>query len=265
MEKLADTVRHGFLYEGQLDPGPGENRGTAARQWPWTAFLYCLQNHDQVGNRPFGDRMNTVASRPEMLAATMLLLLLPQTPLLFQGQEFLASTPFLYFTDHPARLGRQVTNGRRRDFAPFKAFEDESLRESIPDPQDPLTFQRSRLNHDEAEFGLGMLAVDYHRQLLAIRATDPVLRAYRAERCPIETETVGRAVLLRFAANGSERWLALNFGPEAALHLGASNAPQVLIHTNESRFGGTGGEPRVNSGVLTIPPHSAVFLAAGPE
>ena len=265
MLKLADTVRHGFLYEGEFDAGADENRGTPARRWPWPAFLYCLQNHDQVGNRPFGDRMNNAASRADTLAATMLLLLLPQTPLVFQGQEFLASTPFLYFTDHPPKLGRQVTKGRRRDFAQFKAFEDEGLRESIPDPQDPLTFERSRLNHDEAKFGLGMLAVDYHRRLLEIRATDPVLRAYRGERCPIETKAAGSAILVRFTVGESERWLAVNFGAEAAFQLSNSDQARIFIHTNESRFGGTGGSPEVRQGVLTVPAYSAVFVGAGPD
>ncbi len=265
MLKLADTVRRGFLYEGEFDPGEGAKRGTPARCWPWGAFLYCLQNHDQVGNRPFGDRMNNASSRSDMLAATMLLLLLPQTPLLFQGQEFLASTPFLYFTNHPPKLGRQVTEGRRRDFAQFKAFEDEGLRESIPDPQDPLTFERSKLRRDEAKFGLGMLAVDYHRQLLDIRATDPVLRAYRQQRLPIEAKTTGRATLFRFSAGDCDRWLAVNFGAEAALQLNNTAEARVFIHTNESRFGGIGGSPGINQGVLTLPPCSAAFVGAGPE
>lgn len=264
MLKVAQTVRHGFLYEGEFDSGFGEHRGTQARSWPWSAFVYCLQNHDQVGNRPFGDRMNSAASRAEMLAATMLLLLLPQTPLLFQGQEFLATSPFLYFTDHPPTLASQVTKGRRRDFAQFKAFEDESLRDSIPDPQDPLTFERSRLNHDEAKFGIGMLALEYHRQLLTIRATDPVLKAYRAGRVPIATRTEGQAALFQFVAGTSERWLAVNFGPATVLHLGGGPGATIVVHSNEGRFGGIGAEPRLLEGALSLPARSAAWIAADP-
>ncbi|MEO6398327.1 MAG: DUF3459 domain-containing protein, partial [Tepidiformaceae bacterium] len=230
----------------------------------WQAYVYCLQNHDQVGNRPFGERMNAMASRADMLTATMLLLLLPHTPLLFQGQEYLASTPFLFFTDHPTTLATEVTVGRRRDFAQFKAFEDESLRESIPDPQDPLTFARSRLDRDEARFGLGLLAVDFHRQLLHIRATDPVLRAYREQRLPIEAKTVSQAGVLRFTAGGGRGWLVVNFGGEVAFCVDDTQGGEILLHTNEGRFGGIGGAPHLVDGRLTVPASCALWMTGKP-
>ncbi|MDZ7727138.1 MAG: malto-oligosyltrehalose trehalohydrolase [Dehalococcoidia bacterium] len=198
-DELARTVTQGFLYEGQPDPYSGHRRGTPAREQPWHQFVYCLQNHDQVGNRAFGDRLSVAASRDDYLAATLLLLLLPQTPLLFQGQEFHASSPFLYFTDHGRKLGRFVTEGRRREFGSFKAFADPALRERIPDPQDASTFEFSKLDLREAEIGLGALCADFHRELLALRHEDPVLHYARRHRVPLETATADRAVLFRMS------------------------------------------------------------------
>ncbi|MGI8926806.1 MAG: malto-oligosyltrehalose trehalohydrolase, partial [Tepidiformaceae bacterium] len=148
--ELARTVAQGFLYEGQVDPVLGEPRGTPARDRPWRQFVYCIQNHDQVGNRALGDRLSKTVSPANFRVAMLLLLLLPQTPLLFQGQEYAASTPFLYFTDHEPGLGRRVTEGRRTEFAAFAAFSDPRARERIPDPQAAETFLRSKLDPAEA-------------------------------------------------------------------------------------------------------------------
>ncbi|MGH2634350.1 MAG: malto-oligosyltrehalose trehalohydrolase, partial [Tepidiformaceae bacterium] len=187
MRQVMMTLRHGFLFEGQFDEGVNSRRGTHARQSPWPTFIYCLQNHDQVGNRALGDRLDSVASQKDVLALTLLLLLLPQTPLLFQGQEFLASSPFLYFTDHEPELGNAVTEGRRGEFQAFSAFRDEAFRAIIPDPQAAETFERSRLRVEEGQSGVRKLAWDLHRAAIDIRANDSVLKAYRQERLPMTT------------------------------------------------------------------------------
>ncbi|HKS91298.1 MAG TPA: malto-oligosyltrehalose trehalohydrolase, partial [Tepidiformaceae bacterium] len=204
---IGETIAHGFFYEGQFDPGFGEGRGTPARSQPWGQFVYCIQNHDQVGNRAYGQRLHHTVGRDNVLAATLVLLLLPQTPLLFQGQEFLASSPFMYFTDHEPELGRLVTEGRRREFKAFRAFEDASIRRHIPDPQDPATFARSKLDLDTAHFGIGELAAEFYRALLELRRTDPVLRAFRRERLPIEAKAFGRVLAIEL--DSSERRRAI--------------------------------------------------------
>lgn len=259
-DELARVVTQGFFYEGQPHPVSGERRGAPAREQPWYQFVYCIQNHDQVGNRAFGDRLNHTVSRADYLAASLLLLLLPQTPLLFQGQEFLASTPFLYFTDHDPELGALVTAGRREEFAGFATFRDERLRELIPNPQAPATFHRSRLRLDEAAFGLGRLCQELYRAALALRATDPVLRAARATRAPLTAWAAGYATLIEFAAGGDRRLLAVNFGDETALALPTGVPWDVVLHTGEPRFGGNARAPELRAGTLVLPGHHAAWL-----
>jgi len=256
--ELARVIRQGFLFEGQPDPVTGKPRGTRAREQPWPQFVYCIQNHDQVGNRAFGDRLNHRAARDEVMAGTLLLLLQPQTPLLFQGQEFFASTPFLYFTNHSRELGRLVTEGRRSEFASFSGFSHPEIRERIPDPQAPETFLRSKLRLDEGRYGLGRMAVEFHRELLALRADDPVLHAARRTRAGLETAAVDSAVLVRIEAAGAVRWIAANFGPAVTFNLGPN--AEVVLHSAMPRFGGSGPAPVVDGPRLALPPRTAAFL-----
>jgi maltooligosyltrehalose trehalohydrolase len=222
-------------------------------------LVNCIQNHDQVGNRAFGQRLNVTALHADFLAASLLLLLLPQTPLLFQGQEFLASTPFLFFTDHNPELGRLVTAGRRQEFASFAAFSDPAVRELIPDPQDPRTFFRSNLNLDEAAYGPGLLAQNLYRAALHHRATDPALVAARRARAPIAARAQDKAVLIELATDAGRRLIAANFGGETAFaNTGADLA--VLLHTGDPRFGGNAVAPRLVADRLVVPPHSAALL-----
>ena len=142
-----------------------------------TQFVFCLQNHDQVGNRAFGHRLHHDIDAAAFRAATALLLLAPETPLLFMGQEWAASTPFLYFTDLPEPLGSQVTKGRREEFGAFTAFAEPSLRASIPDPQSAGTFEASRLNWDERTNEPHASVLRLHEALLAMRRTHPALKS----------------------------------------------------------------------------------------
>jgi len=111
---------------------------------PSTAFVICLQNHDQVGNRALGERLTVLADHQALRAAVVVLLMTPQIPMIFFGDEFGTRTPFLFFTDHDDELGKLVTHGRRKEFAKFSAFADPAKRETIPDPNDAETFAASR-------------------------------------------------------------------------------------------------------------------------
>lgn len=258
LSELAHVISHGWLYEGQFDPWAKAPRGTGANDVPWRQFVYCLQNHDQVGNRAFGERANTTANVDDLLAATFLLLLLPQTPLLFQGQEFLATTPFQYFTDHNPELGRLVTEGRRREFAGFSAFTSPATRDTIPDPQAEATFLRSKLREADRERPEGRGAEQLHRELIALRFSDPVLREARADRTPIETSIIRRALLVTICVRSGSRAIGVNFGDlEETLAVDA----ELILHSREARFCRAPAEPRVGQGRLTIPPHTAVFVA----
>lgn len=260
--ELARTIGQGFLYEGQFDAFMGEPRGTPARGQPWLQFVYCIQNHDQVGNRAFGQRLNTTAALEDFLAASLLLLVLPQSPLLFQGQEFLAASPFLYFTDHNADLGRLVTEGRRNEFARFRAFADAGLRARIPDPQAEETFHASRLRPEEARTGLGSLCQDLYGRALELRAGDPVLRTARRERVPLTTTDEGAAISVLIEAGGSQRLVVANFGE--AVDLPAPPGPwRVALASNEARFGGNGAPFVVIESGVHVPRHAAGFLIRG--
>jgi maltooligosyltrehalose trehalohydrolase len=144
-EKLARCLAGGFVYQG--DPSPhrnGELRGEPSAHLPPTSFVLFLQNHDQIGNRAFGERLTSLAQPEALRAASALLLLSPQIPMLFMGEEFGATQPFLYFTSHPdPALADAVREGRRQEFAKFPAFSDPQRRAGIPDPNNEHTFLSS--------------------------------------------------------------------------------------------------------------------------
>jgi maltooligosyltrehalose trehalohydrolase len=173
---LATTITQGWFFTGQYSAYLGEHRGTDPRTIPTERFIVCLQNHDQVGNRAFGDRLHHAIDLASFRAASVLLLLLPETPLLFMGQEWGATTPFLYFTDHHAELGRLVTQGRRREFARFTTFADPEARERIPDPQAEATFTASRLDWAETTRPRHAGLIRLYTELLAFRRREPALK-----------------------------------------------------------------------------------------
>ena len=139
-------------------------------------MIICLQNHDQIGNRPFGRRLHHQIEPALFRAITALFLFAPETPLLFMGQEWAASTPFQFFTDHHPELGRLVTEGRRREFSRFEAFADEETRVRIPDPQAASTFEASRLRWDERAHLPHVGVLELYRALLRLRGSETGLR-----------------------------------------------------------------------------------------
>ena len=166
-ERLARSLREGFVYQG--DPSRhrnGEARGTPSADLPPTAFVLFLQNHDQIGNRAFGDRLAASVAPRALEAAIALQLLCPQIPLLFMGEEDACTAPFQFFTDHHGELADAVREGRRREFASFAAFSDPARRAQIPDPNAAETFRRS-CPSAHAERGDARRA--FYRRLLALR------------------------------------------------------------------------------------------------
>jgi maltooligosyltrehalose trehalohydrolase len=143
--KLCRCLEQGFIYQGQPSMHrKGEPRGMPSAHLPPTSFVLFLQNHDQIGNRAFGERLTTLARPAALRAAMALLLLSPQIPLLFMGEPVGATEPFRYFTDyHDEALAQAVREGRRNEFAAFAEFEDPERRAAIPDPNDPGTFEAS--------------------------------------------------------------------------------------------------------------------------
>jgi maltooligosyltrehalose trehalohydrolase len=168
-EDIAATLQHGWYFTGQYSRFYGVNRGTDPAGIPLDRFVICIQNHDQVGNRAMGDRLNQSIDPAAYRAASVLLLLAAETPILFMGQEWAATTPFQFFTDHADELGRKVTRGRRKEFQSFRAFADPKSRRAIPDPQAPETFLRSRLQWDELDSDSCASTLGLYRRVLALR------------------------------------------------------------------------------------------------
>ncbi|MGE3510079.1 MAG: malto-oligosyltrehalose trehalohydrolase [Vicinamibacterales bacterium] len=175
-EDIATTIRQGWFYTGQSSQYLGEPRGTDPSGIPPERFIVCLQNHDQIGNRALGDRLHHYIAPAAFRAATALLLLVPETPLLFMGQEWAASTPFPYFTDHHQELGQLVTTGRRAEFGRFSAFSDPMARERIPDPQADSTFRSACLRWEERQAEPHASTLRLYRALLRLRRSEAALR-----------------------------------------------------------------------------------------
>ncbi len=168
--QLARALAEGFAYQGEPSPHRGgAPRGERSAALPSTAFVDFLQNHDQIGNRAYGERISALAPGAAVRAAAAVLLLAPSIPLLFMGEEWAASTPFLFFADFGRELARAVTEGRRREFAAWPAFSDPATRDRIPDPQDPATMRASVLHWDERTQPRHAAMLALHRELLALR------------------------------------------------------------------------------------------------
>ncbi len=175
LRELAHVIERGQLFEGELREGRGSPRGKPTTGVPMGRFLFALQNHDQVGNRARGERLHDLSTLPVYRAASLLLLFLAATPLLFMGQEWAASSPFLYFSDHAGSLGVAVSRGRREEFGHFSGFRALEP-DAIPDPQLESTFRRSKLDWSECHSFEHELTLELYQRMLALRRSDPVLK-----------------------------------------------------------------------------------------
>jgi maltooligosyltrehalose trehalohydrolase len=176
MTKLAKAIAEGFVFQGELMTYRGSPRGERSAHLPPTAFVAFTQNHDQVGNRAFGERLVTLASWDALRAVTAISLLSPQIPMLFMGEEWGATQPFPFFCDFDGELADAVRNGRRAEFARFPEFADPVLRERIPDPNSLTTFESAKLRWVEVDEAKGRTMFDWYKMLLTIRHRDIVLR-----------------------------------------------------------------------------------------
>jgi maltooligosyltrehalose trehalohydrolase len=209
-ERLARCLSEGFAYQGEPSAyRQGRRRGTPSADLAPTAFVLFLQNHDQVGNRPFGDRLEDRVDRATLEAAIALQLLCPQIPLIFMGEEGASRTPFLFFTDHHGELAKAVREGRRREFAAFAGFHDGETAESIPDPNALATFESSCPVAEDADRRA------LYRKLLTLRAA--ALAPHLAGTRSISAEAGGPAcVTARWRlGNGAVLALFSNLGRTA--------------------------------------------------
>ncbi len=244
--ELAKILQNGWLYCGQMRKTAKKRRGTECSHVPPERFIHCISNHDQVGNRAFGERFSDEISPAGYRATSMLLCLTPYTPLLFMGQEWAAATPFLYFTDHQEELGKLVTEGRRREFSAFVDFQDPTRRDQIPDPQSEDTFLDSKLDWDERERPAHRDVLSLYQECLALRAKHAFFRPTGRDSWRTG-ELTGGVVAIRYLDPKGD-WLLLidlEGGRQAVLsenpltELSGRSKWKLVMASNESRFGGT--------------------------
>lgn len=223
-QELVSAARHSFLYQGQHYAWQGKRRGTSTAGFAPSRFVHFLENHDQVANSADGRRLHQLTSAGQWRALTALLLLGPQTPMLFQGQEFAASSAFLYFADHHRQLAEDVWKGRREFLSQFPSLARPHVAALLPKPHDASTFERSKLDPRERERHAA--AVLLHADLLRLRREEAAIRA--ATTRGVDGAVLGEsAFVIRYAGSAAqeERLLIVNLG--AVLHL--VPAPQPLL------------------------------------
>jgi maltooligosyltrehalose trehalohydrolase len=252
--KLARALSEGFVYQGEPSPHhEGGERGTPSGDLPPYAFVSFLQNHDQIGNRAFGERLTTLANPRALEAAIALQLLAPQIPLIFMGEETASETPFSFFTDHHGELADAVREGRRREFAKFPDFADPARRQEIPDPNGVATFEGSvpRPCSDR-----GTARAELYRRLLRVRSAEIVPRLAGSRSAGAFAVGPG-AVVARWRL-GDDALLTL------ACNLGAQEAPLTEPPLGQLLFESDGHvAERARDGTLT-PYATAAFLDRQP-
>jgi maltooligosyltrehalose trehalohydrolase len=252
---LARCLAEGFAYQGEISPHRGVPRGEPSGDLPTTAFVVCLQNHDQIGNRAFGERLTVLADPQALHAAAALLLLSPFVPLVFMGEEWGSQVPYLFFTSHNDTLAEAVRAGRRDEFKRFAAFQDPARREKIPDPNAVTTFEQSCLDFGGLRTPEEAGTLRFYRDLLAVRhrAVAPRIPGTRT----VDARPLGpRAVRASWRmGDGAILTVASNFSPEAVEIEGCAG---LVLH--ESRPGIAQGV-----GVGTLGPLATVaFLQEAP-
>jgi maltooligosyltrehalose trehalohydrolase len=266
-QELVSAVKWGFLYQGQWYGHQKIYRGGPAYDLPPQVFLTYLENHDQIAHSSAGLRMHALTSPGRHRAMTALMLLAPGTPMLFQGQEFSASAPFLYFADHNPDLAKLVRKGRAEFLTQFPSAASAEVQERLHDPADAAAFQRCKLDHAERERNAAAYAL--HRDLIRLRREDPVFSAQRPR--GVDGAVLGeRAFVLRFfGEDGDDRLLLVNLGtalrlepaPEPLLAPPERKRWGVLWSSSSPKYGGQGTPPLDEAGAWRVPGEAAVVLA----
>jgi len=269
-QELISCACRGFLYQGQYYTWQKKRRGTSTRGVPLHRFVNFLQNHDQIANSADGRRIHELTDAASLRAMTVLLLLMPGTPMLFQGQEFASSSRFLFFADHTPELARSVSAGRRSFLAQFRTLREPDVQAQLAEPASPETRELCVLDHTERERHAHVLAL--HRDLIRLARTDPVFSNTDPE---VQGAVLGpRALVLRwFDDAAGDRLLILNLGsdlrlqvaPEPLLAPPARARWHVLLSSEQPEYGGRGApNPELATGWL-LQGHCAVVLGAAPS
>jgi maltooligosyltrehalose trehalohydrolase len=268
-QEFVSAAKWRLLYQGQQYRWHKRRRGRPAFDIPRHRFVAFLENHDQVANSGRGLRLHQMTGPGRLRALTAYLLLIPSTPMLFQGQEYASTRPFLYFADHHPDLAALVFHGRRESMRRFRSQATAEGLRLVPDPADPHTFERCKL--DPAERSLRGEWVALHKDLLALRKSDPAFRG-----ATLDGAVLGQAafVLRFFVPGGGDRLLVVNLGRD--LHFDPApepllTPPEIGTHwhpiwsSEDPKYGGHGTAPLDTEDNWQIPGEAAVVLGSRPD
>ena len=271
-QEFISAAKYGYLFQGQHYRWQRQSRGTPAWGLAPSAFVTYLQNHDQVANSARGLRGDRLTSAGRWRAMTALLLLMPGTPMLFQGQEFGASAPFLYFADHQGDLAAAIRKGRAEFLTQFPSVRDFERVATLDDPADEATFARCRLDFRERETHAEIYVL--HRDLLRLRREDDAFRAQGVHGQDGAVLGASAFALRLFAVDhADDRVLIVNLGSEISRGSFAEPllAPpldtdwQVRWSSEDPKYGGLGTPDIWPNGCWCVPGECALVLAAGPR
>lgn len=270
-QEFISALKWGFLYQGQRYRWQRHRRGTPTFGLKPEQFVVFLENHDQIANSARGERVHLLASPGLYRAMTALMLLAPGTPMLFQGQEFAASSPFYYFADHNAELSELVRKGRIEFLAQFRSIATKEMRDCLIDPASVEAFERSKLDFAERERNPAVY--DMHRDLLKLRREDAVFSQQRER--GVDGAVLGaEAFVLRFFGDhGDDRLLIVNLGSDFNLNPAPEPLlapPEEMRWTNlwaseDCRYGGQGTPPLETKNNWSIPGRAAIALRPAPR
>lgn len=265
-QEFISAIKYGYLYQGQWYSWQKNPRGTPDLKLNPAKFVNFIQNHDQLANTAHGKRLHELTSAGHFRAITALLLLAPGTPMLFQGQEFAASSPFLYFADHDEELASQVSAGRLEFLSQFPSLSNPETQPFISDPSDPATFFRSKLDFSERQ--RNRETYDLHKDLISLRREDEVFRLQGAG--GVDGAVLGNQtfVLRFFHEDHEDRLLLVNLGadhglspaPEPLLAPPAGKNWEILWSSEDPRYGGIGTPQLDTSDNWRVPGHSLLVL-----
>jgi maltooligosyltrehalose trehalohydrolase len=266
-QELISAGKRGFLFQGQRYAWQKKSRGSRTDGLPPAAFVNFIENHDQLANSGDGARLHQRTSPGRYRAICALYLLLPGTPMIFQGQEFGASTPFLYFADHRPDLAEAVRSGRAEFVAQFPSLASSEAQARLPEPHDPGTFERCKLRWEEHDSHAAHRRL--YEDLLALRRSEAAFAAQRPGALD-GAVLANEALVLRFvaASPADERLLLINMGPD--LDAGSVAEPLVapppgcewVVQWSSERpeYGGMGTPAVVSDRGWHVPGHAAVVL-----
>ncbi len=275
-QELVSVFKRGWLYQGQWNRRQEKRRGTPAFDVRPAAFISYLQNHDQVANSGRGERLHELTTPGRLRALTALQLIGPASPLLFQGQEYAASSPFLYFGDQDPGMADAMERGRKSFLSQFPGLATPEMQPLLPHPAHRETFERSKLDPSERTRSPHSETLSLHRDLLRLRREDPTIRAGSRPGAVDGAVLGAEASVLRWfdpEGKGDDRLLLVNLGVELRLAVAAEPllaAPEgrrwrILWSTEHPRYGGSGTpEPETEIHNWRLPAHAAIVLMPAP-